>query len=296
MSFVSLALTGCTSTELFDVVDGGIPVAPSDSGVSDAGFVDVSDGGVLPPADGGPTDAGLPFEFGDAGFTQPDAGPQMPVCEPSSVVITPCEDDADFCDEVGDPPGLATADVDLLQGWSHMEDGVFVVDLQFASGLGTSTAPNGLGRRFSVALLVTRSDDPSDRDRGWCTSHDGEPDQCGVADDSYGVSPFSRAGYPLRYRGAVTNRDDLPRDCSEALISADLRYLQFRLPLEGEPVPSALSTLVVVLYQEWGDGIEIPLNYTETSADRPLEYLPSMGGRPDYLNVEFGTVCEATCE
>ncbi len=296
VSFFSLALQGCTAAELFDIVDGGWQVAPSDSGVSDAGFVDVLDGGAPPEADAGPADAGLPFEFGDAGFTLPDAGPQMPVCDPSSVVITPCEDDADFCDEAGDPPGLATADIDLLQGWSHMEDGVFVVDLQFASGLGTSTGPNGLGRHFGVALLINRNEDPSERERGWCTIHDGEPAECGVADDLYGVSSFSRAVYPLRYRGAVTSRDGLERDCSEALISADLRHLQFRLPLEGRPTPSALSTLVVVSYQDWGQGSALPLNYTETSVETPLYYSPSMGGMPDEINFDFISVCEAMCK
>ena len=218
-----------------------------DAGVTDAGQ-GIDDAGL---GDAGVSDAGVV----DAGFVDEDK------CDGSLEASPwPCEDDADFCDPLGDHESKR----DFVAGWSHETEDDFVFDLRMAA------PPFIRGPTFELDICVTLDSEEQDVS-GAC-----------IGSRAYDVNEHVFRTVP-RSAGEVLHQS--PNEiiefdpCLTVFLSIDWRTLRVVVPRFS----GAMTYQPVI-----GDLPDI-----ETVDDLPAEGLVSRGGTQD--DTTFISVCEAQC-
>lgn len=278
------AFAACDPLALLRPFDGGViqHEAGPGSNIRDGGSKDADafeDAGF----DGGPS--GRPTD--DAGWLdggREDAGPEdggPPPCS-TDMPAQPyaCEPDADFCDPLGD---ALVPQVDLVQAWSRIEGGAFILEVRFAAPPFTSWTYH------DVHLGVEDDGDDATDDVAFGVDLAGELTVVWV-DWALNLANHQGNGFsypPSFFTGVQGDNAYWQRSpCDEVAVSADGFMLRFVLAGE-EPY-------------------ELPLRYV-VSADHPgdawggQDYPPiprdalvqSRGGAADV--VDFVGICEATC-
>jgi hypothetical protein len=255
-----LLLSACDTEVLVDV-DAGIP----DAGVPDAGFAD----------------AGVDV---DAGFDEPDAGPEA--CDVEDLEFAfECEPDADWCS----PRDQFHAYYDLAAGWSHqLDEETWVVEVRLYGRLplGAVYSP-GIEWWSKTALLVNLN---SGEAPTLGSASVGATPTCAATTERYYASDrdFLRVIFdsaancdrcPPTGAGGVGRECEQDRNCTMLSVSEDLTAFRFEF---GEIAPE-------LFWSAWG--VSDPDLCSEYSAP---QFARSRGGSIDnviWMPAEYALTC-----
>jgi hypothetical protein len=270
LAIVALGVTGAAACP-----DGFVSPLETDAGRLDDGGPDDDDAG---PGDAGTSDGG--FDAGDdtgpedAG--EADAGPPPCVTEPVDADYT-CEPDQDFCDPPGD--GIVPH-VDILAGWSRVEDGAFIVDLLFRA------PPFADGDVMDISIGLLEDADDMNNDTGMGVVLDFESHFFDV-DRQFNLNQPQPVYPPSVFsttNGAVGG--ELP--LSDVSTTEGGRLVRFVLRGDAPYGASQMSYIVVVNHT--GDAF---FGADEATPNAP-SFESSVGGSPDVAEL-FEPIDTATC-